>query len=60
MNEDIRQDISHNHICLNFHTLKQISCCYMDIFHTSVELNIFLSDTNRHIIQVIGENLLGT
>ena len=60
MNEDIRQNIGHDDVCLNLHALKQISWCYMDVFHARVELNIFLSDANRYIIQVIGEDFLGT
>ncbi len=28
----------------------------MDVFHSRVEFNIFLSDANRYIIQVIGKD----
>ena len=60
MDKNIRQDVGHDDICLNLHALEQITWSYMDVFHARIELNIFLSDTNRHIIQVIGEDFLGT
>eukprot|EP01110_Echinostelium_bisporum_P001203 TRINITY_DN12892_c0_g1_i1.p3 TRINITY_DN12892_c0_g1~~TRINITY_DN12892_c0_g1_i1.p3 ORF type:complete len:71 (-),score=5.55 TRINITY_DN12892_c0_g1_i1:99-311(-) len=60
MDENIRQDISHNDICFNLHTLEQISSSNMDVFHARVELDIFLSNPNCHIIKIIGEDFLGT
>ena len=60
MNQNIRQDVSYDDIRLNLHALEQIAWGNMDIFHARIELNIFLSDTNRYIIQVIGKDFLGT
>ena len=58
MDENIGQDIGNDDIRLDFYTSEKISRRHMDVLHTRVKLNIFLRHAHRHLIQIIGVDVL--